>query len=183
MFQRNDMVSDFAQVFRAVINDSPGFGSQQFAQCGLSAFDPARQNGFTANEGANENAWVGQPSASPASLPMSDPHQRANGSVEAFNRTLEAIAQGRTRCRCLGRPSSPVSLYHQHQDCVSQKQGILEAPGGMEIHRPSCLFANFPRLMARKPANPVPTRSRLSGSGTAGGSGDPEPKSAWKAGS
>jgi hypothetical protein len=42
MFQRNDIVSDFAQVFRTAFDDSPSFRSQQFAQGGLSAFDPAR---------------------------------------------------------------------------------------------------------------------------------------------
>jgi len=63
MFQRNDIVSDFAQIFRTAIDNSPGFGSQQFAQCGLSAFDSARQNCFPAYEGANENVRVGQPSA------------------------------------------------------------------------------------------------------------------------
>ena len=63
MLQRNNIISDFAQIFRTAIDNSPGFGSQQFAQCGLSAFDPARQDGFTADEGANENVRVGQPSA------------------------------------------------------------------------------------------------------------------------
>jgi len=63
MFQGNNIVSDFAQIFRTAIDNSPGFGSQQFAQCGLSAFDPARQNRFTAYEWANENVRVGQPSA------------------------------------------------------------------------------------------------------------------------
>ena len=38
MLQRNNIVSDFAQIFRAAFNDSPGFRSQQFAQCGLCAF-------------------------------------------------------------------------------------------------------------------------------------------------
>jgi len=55
VLQRNDVISDFAQVFRVAINNSPSFGSQQFAQCGLRAFDPARQDCFTASEGANEN--------------------------------------------------------------------------------------------------------------------------------
>ena len=63
MFQRNDIVSDFTQIFRTTINNSSGFGSEQFSQCGLSAFDPARQNCFTAYEWANENVRVGQPSA------------------------------------------------------------------------------------------------------------------------
>jgi hypothetical protein len=63
MLQCNDVVSDFAQIFRAAINDSPGFSSQQFAQGGLRAFDAARQNGFATYEGANQNVWVGQPSA------------------------------------------------------------------------------------------------------------------------
>jgi hypothetical protein len=59
MFERDDIVSDFAQIFRTAINDSPGFRSQQFAQGGLSAFYSARQYGFTADEGANENVRVG----------------------------------------------------------------------------------------------------------------------------
>src|ERR1035438_5681887 len=63
MFQRNDIVPDFAQVFWPASDNSPGFRSQQFAQGGLSAFDPARQNGFTADEGTNQNMWVGQSSA------------------------------------------------------------------------------------------------------------------------
>jgi hypothetical protein len=53
MFQRNDIVSDFTQIFRTTIDNSSGFGSEQLSQCGLSAFDPARQNCFTAYEGAN----------------------------------------------------------------------------------------------------------------------------------
>jgi hypothetical protein len=62
MLQGNDIVSDFAQIFWTAFDNSPGFRSQQFAQGGLSAFDPAGQNGFTADEGANENVRVGQPS-------------------------------------------------------------------------------------------------------------------------
>ena len=59
MLQRNDVVSDFAQIFRTAINNCPRFGSQQFAQGGLRAFDAARQNSLAAYEGANENVRVG----------------------------------------------------------------------------------------------------------------------------
>jgi hypothetical protein len=59
MLQGNDIVSDFAQIFRAAINDSPGFRCQQFAQGSLSAFNPARQNSLTTYEGANENVRIG----------------------------------------------------------------------------------------------------------------------------
>jgi len=37
----NDIVSDFPQVFRAAIDDGPGFRSQQLAQSGRSYLDPA----------------------------------------------------------------------------------------------------------------------------------------------
>ncbi len=51
MLQRNDMVSDFAQIFWTVIDNSPGFGSQQFAQCGLSALDDSLPESCTKNMG------------------------------------------------------------------------------------------------------------------------------------
>jgi hypothetical protein len=85
MFQRNDIVSNFAQVFRATINSSSCFGSQQFSQRGLSAFDPARQNGFTPDEGMKENVRVGQPPAIASKSTNEAIRMRASRSVEASN--------------------------------------------------------------------------------------------------
>src|ERR1035441_5498502 len=94
MLQRNDVISDFAQIFRAAINNSPSFGSQQFAQCGLRAFDPARQNCFTAYEGANENVRVREASAFSSKSPDEAIRirERADQSRRP-NRTPEAMAQ------------------------------------------------------------------------------------------
>src|ERR1039458_7436779 len=100
MFERDDIVSDFAQIFRAAINDGPGFGSQQFAQCGLSAFDPARQNGFTAYEEANENVRVGQPSAFSSKSP--DEAIRIGERADQSRRPIEHRRQDRRDERAVG---------------------------------------------------------------------------------
>src|ERR1035438_8571490 len=93
MFERDDIISDFAQIFRAAIDNSPGFGSQQFAQCGLSAFDPARQNCFTAYEWANENVRVGQPSAFSSKSP--NEAIRIRERADQSRRPIEHWGQGR----------------------------------------------------------------------------------------
>jgi hypothetical protein len=41
MFQGDYIVSNLTEVFWTALNHCPGLGSQQFAKCGLSAFDPA----------------------------------------------------------------------------------------------------------------------------------------------
>jgi len=96
----DNIVSDFAQIFRAAINDSPGFRSQQFAQCGLSSFDPARQNGFTADEGANESVRVGQPPAFASKSP--DEAIRIRERADQSRRPIEHRRQWRRDERAVG---------------------------------------------------------------------------------
>ena len=62
VFQGDNVIADFTQVFRAAIHHRTRLRRQQLAECGLSALDLARQNGLTLHEGTHQDVRIGQPS-------------------------------------------------------------------------------------------------------------------------
>ena len=62
VFQSDNVIADFPEVFRAAVHHRTRFRRQQLAECGLSALDLARQNGLTLHKGTHQDVWIGQPS-------------------------------------------------------------------------------------------------------------------------
>jgi len=63
VFQSDNVIADFPEVFGAAIHHRTRLRRQQLTKCGLSALDLARQNGLTLDKGAHQDVRIGQPSA------------------------------------------------------------------------------------------------------------------------
>jgi hypothetical protein len=59
MLQGNDIVADLAQILGAALDHRSCLGGEQFAECGLCAFDLAGENGFAPHKGPFGDMGIG----------------------------------------------------------------------------------------------------------------------------
>lgn len=85
ILERDHVVRHLSKVVGAAVDDGSGFRREQLAECRLGTLDPAREHGLAADEGPNQEVWVGET----ASLAR----QAADGAIGIRERSNQTLSE------------------------------------------------------------------------------------------